>query len=111
MTTSCTQLDDLLLQGDQLSLEMAAQHAGSCPAGAEVLAACNDLSATARSMHTTWPNDLLWLRIERSIRDQKRPRVLWQIAAAFLLAALLGGGVWLGVRRHEREQFDAHILR
>jgi len=109
--TTCAQLDDLLLQGDPLSLEMAARHAGSCPACAEVLAAWNDLSTTARSMHATWTNDLLWPRIERSIRDQRRHKPLWQIAAAFLLAALLGGGVWLGVRRHEREQFDAHILR
>jgi hypothetical protein len=109
--TSCTQLDDLLLQGDPISLETAAQHAASCPACAEVLAAWNDLSATARSMHTTWTNDLLWPRIEHSIRKRKRPRALWQIAAAFLLAALLGGGAWLGMRQHERQQFDAHILR
>jgi hypothetical protein len=109
--TSCTQLDDLLLQSDPLSLEMAARHAATCPACAEALATWNDISATARSMRTTWTNELFLPRIERSIRDRQHPRLLWQVAASFLLAALIGGGVWLGMSRYNREQFDAHILK
>src|SRR5258708_24012572 len=107
----CTQLDDLLLQGDARSLELAARHAESCPACAEVLTTWNDISATARSMRATWTNELLLPRIERSIGDRRRPTTLWQIAASFVLASLIGAGAWYGVTQHRREQFDARILR
>ena len=38
MTITCNQLDDLLLEGDHFSLEVAARHAQSCDACMEKLA-------------------------------------------------------------------------
>lgn len=113
MTINCNQLDDLLLEGDQHSLELAARHAQSCDACMETLAGWNEISETARDLHATWDNDLLWPRIERAIRDEHRSTRTraWQIAAAFLLLAALGATVWLAQRRMHAADFDDTILR
>lgn len=114
MTITCDQLDDLLLDGEPLALETATKHAAGCPACAETLAEWQELSATARDLRTTWDNDMLWPRIERSLRAERQQRsrgALWQVAAAILLAALLGGGSWLFVRERRQQEFDAHILQ
>jgi hypothetical protein len=113
MTINCNQLDDLLLEGDQHSLELAARHAQSCDACMETLAGWNEISETARDLQATWDNDLLWPRIERAIRDEHRSTRtrVWQIAAAFLVLAALGATVWIAQRRMHAADFDDTILR
>jgi hypothetical protein len=113
MTINCEQLDDLLLEGDQFSLEAAARHAQSCDTCMQKLADWNEISSTARDLHATWDNDLLWPRIEKAIRDERRStrtRVL-QIAAAFFLLAILGTTVWIAQRRMHAADFDQDILK
>jgi hypothetical protein len=113
MTIACEQLDDLLLDGDQFSLEAAARHAQSCDGCMQKLADWNDISSTARGLHATWDNDLLWPRIERAIRNERRSTRtrVWQIAAAFFLLAILGTTVWIAQRRMHAADFDRDILK
>jgi hypothetical protein len=116
MSITCNQLDDLLLEGDPFSLEAAARHAQSCDLCAQKLAGWNEISATARGLRETWVNDLLWPRIERGIRNERRngrqstrTRV-WQIAASLLLFAL-GVTAWIAQRRMHAADFDQAIIR
>ena len=113
MTITCNQLDDLLLEGDPLSLEVAARHAQSCDACMETLARWNEISSTARDMHTAWKSEMLWPRIERAIRgEQHRRRTsIWQIAAALILLAALGTVAWIAQRRMHSTDFDTTILK
>jgi hypothetical protein len=115
MTITCSQIDDLLFDGSPLAMETAARHAAGCTACAETLAAWNDLSSTARSLRTTWENDMLWPRIERSLREQKKRspmRRLWQYAAAILITAGLGATMFYAVRvQTHQAAFDETILR
>ena len=113
MTIHCDHFDDLLLAGDSFSMQVAAQHARGCPACAERLASWNEISDTARGMHASWSNDMLWPRIGRAIdADTRRwgARV-WQIAAAFLIFAALGAVVWRAHERVRNAEFDNAILR
>lgn len=114
-STTCTNLDDLLLDGSPLAMETAARHAAGCAACAETLASWNDISATARSLRTTWENDLLWPRIERSLRAEKKrspSRRLWQYAAAAVITIGLGATMFQTVRVQTRDAaFDETILR
>jgi hypothetical protein len=112
MTINCNQLDDLLLEGDPLSLEVAARHAEGCDACLEKLASWNEISTTAGELRTTWNNDVLWPRIERAIRVDKRRRrtSVWQIAAAVILLAALGAAAWIAQRRMHTADFDNTIL-
>lgn len=115
MNITCTQLDDLLFDGSPLAMETAARHARDCAACAEKLAEWNEISSTAQTLHETWPSDLLWPRIERSLRqEQKRAPVtrLWQYAAAVLLTFGLGGTLWYSVRSQAHDAaFDKRILQ
>ncbi|HXH37697.1 MAG TPA: hypothetical protein VNN08_03640, partial [Thermoanaerobaculia bacterium] len=116
MTINCNQLDDLLMEGDRFSLELAARHAQSCDACMEKLAGWNEISATARELHATWNSDLLWPRIERDIRTIRREQGgtrtrLWQIAAAIFLFTALGVTAWIAQRRAHASAFDEAILR
>lgn len=115
MTIQCEQLDDLLLDATPQSMELAARHAAQCAACAEMLAAWNDLSTTAGSMRKDWPSDLLWPRIERSLRAERKPalpRWLWQVAAALVLTTGLGATMFYAVREQTRDAaFDHTILR
>jgi len=113
MTITCEQLDDLLLEGDPFSLQAAARHAQSCEACMQKLADWNEISSTARDLHATWDNDLLWPRIERAIRDERRSTRtrVWQIAAAILLLAAMGATVWIAQRRLHAADFDRDILK
>jgi hypothetical protein len=113
MNINCNQLDDLLMEGDQRSLELAAQHAQTCDACMQMLAEWNAISGTARELHTTWNNELLWPRIERAIRNERRSTRtrVWQIAAALLLLAALGATAWMAQRRVRANDFDETILR
>jgi hypothetical protein len=113
MTINCNQLDDLLLEGDRFSLELAARHAQSCDTCMQKLAGWNEISVTARELHATWNNDVLWPSIERAIRNERRgtrTRV-WQIAAAIFLLAALGVTAWIAQRRVHASAFDETILR
>jgi hypothetical protein len=85
MTIQCSQIDNLLLEGDPQSLAVAAEHA------------------------QTWNNDMLWPRIERAIARDRRRRwsVVLQIAAALLLFAFIGTVVW---RVQRRTEFDRRIM-
>jgi hypothetical protein len=113
MTITCEQLDDLLLEGDPFSLEAVARHAQSCEACMQKLADWNEISSTARDLHATWDNDLLWPRIEKAIRNERRSTRtrLWQIAAAILLLAAIGATVWIAQRRMHAADFDRDILK
>jgi hypothetical protein len=113
MTITCEQLDDLLLENDQFSLEAAARHAQSCEACTQKLAEWNEISSTARDLHATWDNDLLWPRIERAIRNERRSTRtrVWQIAAAILLLAAVGATAWIAQRRMHAADFDRDILK
>ena len=59
MTITCERLDDLLFEGDAESLALAEAHAAQCRSCREKLDAWNDISTTAKSLHTTWENDML----------------------------------------------------
>jgi hypothetical protein len=113
MTITCEQLDDLLLEGDQFSLQAAARHAQSCEPCMQKLADWNEISSTARDLHATWDNDLLWPRIEKAIRNDRRSTRtrVWQIAAAILLLAAMGATVWIAQRRMHAADFDRDILK
>jgi hypothetical protein len=113
MNITCQQLDDLLLEGDHFSLETAARHAQSCEACMQKLADWNEISSTARDLHATWDNDLLWPRIERAIRNERRSTRtrVWQIAAAILLLASMGAVAWIAQRRMHAADFDRDILK
>lgn len=115
MNINCQQLDDLLFEGSALAMSTAAQHAAGCDACREKLADWNEIAGTARSLQTKWQNDMLWPRIERSIREQKRGTwrsQLGRIAAALILTVGLGGTTWYAIHlRNEEAAFDHDILR
>lgn len=121
---TCSQFDNLLFDASPLAMETAARHALECPACAETLAAWNELSATAQSMRTTWTNETLWPRIERSLRDESNralraetrrrspSRRLWHAAAAVFITVALGATMFYALRLQNREAaFDRTILR
>ena len=114
MNIDCKDLDDLLFDASPLSMETAARHAAECLPCSDKLAAWNDITATARTMTATWESDLLWPRIERSLRDERRKpaRRLWQAAAAAILTLTLGGTMFYALRVQTREAaFDRDILQ
>jgi hypothetical protein len=115
MNITCTQLDDLLFDGSPLAMETAARHARDCAACAEKLAEWNEISSTAQTLHETWQSDLLWPRIERSLRQEKKRAPLsrvWQYAAAVLLTFGLGGTLWYSVRSQAHDAaFDKRIIQ
>lgn len=110
MNIKCHDLDNLLFEGDAASLALAAEHAHGCASCRELLAAWNDVGATAKAMQVTWNNDLLWPRIERALRQQARRRwtAVLQIAAALLVIA---GIAVIAVRVQRRSEFEQHIIR
>ena len=113
MRIHCDNIDDLLLEGDVFSMQTAAEHTKGCQACAEKIASWNEISSVARGMHTTWQNDMLWPRIERTIRAEKRHKQskLWQIAAAVVLMAGLGIFAWKAENRLRTDQFNQRILQ
>ena len=114
---TCEEFDALLLEGDQASMAVAARHAHDCASCRERLDDWNDITTTAKSLHATWRNDMLWPRIDRALnvgRASARPssRYVWQIAAAAVLTIGIGGGTWYAVHeRTEQRAFDQAILR
>lgn len=73
----------------------------------------DDIAATARTMHATWPSDTLLPRIQRAIAaDDRRERMRpWQIAAAILLFAAIGALGWYAQRRVHENEFNRAILQ
>ncbi len=114
MNIQCSNLDDLLFDASPLSMRTAEEHAAQCPACAEKLESWNELSTTAQSLRTTWQNDLLWPRIERALKVEKKRspmRGMWQVAAAALLTLGLGGTVYYNVREQVHDaNFDKKII-
>jgi hypothetical protein len=113
MKIQCESIDDLLLEGDAFSMQIASRHASGCQACAEKLASWNEISGVAQSMRTTWQNDMLWPRIARSIRAEKRHKQskLWQIAAAVVMLAALGTFAWKANEKLRTDQFNQQILQ
>ena len=117
MTIRCEQLDDLLLEGDELSVRTAAEHAEGCAECLEKLSDWNEISETAKTLQTSWSSDLLWPRIERALREEtarapQRSRRFMRAAAAALLTASIGATTWYAVRDTNRDAaFDRTILR
>lgn len=112
---SCKDLDALLAEGDEVSLQAAARHAAGCAECRKALDASNDISAVARTMRATWPSDTLWPRIERALAERQRPRRssfhAWQIAAAVVLLAALGALAWYADRRTRADEYNRVILQ
>ena len=107
-------IDELLAEGDAVSMQAAALHASECAECAEMLAEWNDLSGTARTLHATWNSDLLWPRIERVLRNERRAGASrWlQLAAAVVLMIGIGVAAGFALRaRQEQRAFDHAILR
>jgi hypothetical protein len=112
MNMRCEDLDTLLAEGDPLSMQMAAKHAAGCPSCMDRLASWNEISEVARGMSATWNNEMLWPRIERALRDERRRRsALWQIAAAVVLLAGLAVVGWKAHQKIRASEFDNAILR
>lgn len=106
-------IDDLLLESDPRSMEMAAQHAHDCLECAAKLEGWNDISDTARTLQASWPNDMLWPRIQRALAAERRTRFLhlaWRVAAAVSLVAGLGAGSWFVARHTQEAAFERHIM-
>ena len=115
MNINCSNLDDLLFDATPMSMRMAEEHAATCAACAEKLEAWDDISNTAKSMQTTWQNDLLWPRIERALREGKRRsplRGISRIAAVALLTIGLGSTMWFTLREQVRDaKFNEKIYQ
>ena len=115
MNITCNQLDDLLFDAGALAMETASKHAEDCASCREKLESWSEISDVARSMQTTWTNDMLWPRIERTLRDERRQEVRswsWQWAAAVIMTIALGATIWFAVSvRNQEESFDQDILR
>ena len=66
-------------------------------------------------MQSTWQSDVLWPRIERALRAEKKRspmRRLWQVAAAVLITVGLGGTLFYAMRVQSHDAaFDETILR
>jgi len=73
----------------------------------------DELAATARTMHATWPSDTLLPRIQRAIESEKRRARMrrFQIAAAFVLLAAVGALAWYAQRRVHENEFNRAILQ
>lgn len=108
----CEDVDTLLFEGDELSMEMAGRHAALCGECRRTLDDWNEIAGVARTMKASWPSDTLWPRIERALAEEQRPRHarLWQIAAALLLLAALGALGWYANRRVQENEFNRIIL-
>jgi uncharacterized membrane protein YvbJ len=91
MKIQCTDFDNLLMEDDAFSMETAERHARECAQCAAKLASWNEISTTARDLHTTWPSDTLWPRIARSLKNEQRTARswMWQVAAAILILVSL----------------------
>ncbi|HEY3055837.1 MAG TPA: hypothetical protein VGK31_07905 [Thermoanaerobaculia bacterium] len=114
MKINCHQIDNLLLEGDRFSMEVAATHARECEACMEKLAAWNEISETAQSLQASWPSDTLWPRIHRALEAEKRNHfvtTMWRTAAAVVLTIGIGAGTWYGLRAERQAAFDREILR
>lgn len=113
MKINCENLDDLLLEGDAFSMQIATQHAQTCRGCSEKLASWNAISSVARGMHTTWTNEMLWPRINRFLRAEKKRAFarVWQIAAALLLLVGIGLFAWRANEKVRNDAFNQHILQ
>lgn len=113
MNIRCEQLEDLLLEGDVHSMQLAARHASGCASCLEKLTEWNEISDTAKSLKTTWQSDLLWPRIERALRAEKRSS--WQsrtmkIAAVLVVTVGLAATSWYAGVVRARQEFGKEIL-
>jgi hypothetical protein len=119
MTPRCETIDALLLEGDLQSLKAAERHAETCEDCRANLATWDEISDTARSMKAEWRNEMLWPRIERALREERKSsparagarRRIWQVAAAVTLTAGLAGGTWVAQQNRAKRDFDQSILR
>ena len=114
MTINCNQIDDLLLEGDERSMQLAAEHARGCDTCTQTLTEWNEISDTAQSLQTDWRSDMLWPRISRAITADKRSRLIattWRVAAAVILTVGLTAGSFFAVRHSKNVAFDREILR
>lgn len=115
MNIQCSDLDNLLLEGDPFSMQTAARHAETCQDCRQKVADWNEISETAKSLRTEWNSDLLWPRIANAVRqaaeDTGAPTI-WRVAAAVLLTVSVGATTWYAVRDGSRQAaFDKEIIR
>lgn len=109
MKIQCSDFDDLLMEGDALSMETAERHARECTTCAATLASWKDLSTTAQGLRTTWQNRMLWPRIDRALKQEQRSSRgwVWQVAAAVVMLVGLALIVW---KATEMNKVDRVIL-
>lgn len=111
MNIQCSDFDNLLMEGDAYSMDIAERHAASCAACARTLASWKDISQTARGMQTTWRSDTLWPRIERSLRKEKKRMPAWMtLAASFAVFALLGLMAWTAHVKVEASRWENNFV-
>lgn len=110
MKIQCSDFDNLLMEGDAFSMEIATRHAGECSACAATLASWNEISSTAQSLHTTWRSDTLLPRIQREIKRETRSAHawVWQVAAALIVLLGLAVVVW---KANQLSPMDKVILK
>ena len=74
-----------------------------------------EISETAASMRTTWQSDLLWPRIERALKAERKrslPTWMWQIAAVLVITVGMAATGYYAVRLQTREaEFDSKFIR
>ena len=95
-------------------MQTAALHAESCPACLQKLTEWNEISETAKELQHSWQSDLLWPRIERAIRVERRSR--WQgqflkIAAVLVVTVTLAAASWYAGALRSRQNFEKEILQ
>ena len=113
MNITCSNIDDLLLEGDSYSMQLAAQHARDCASCREKLDDWNDIGETAQSLRAEWPSDMLWPRINRAIRAERRHHLIgttWRIAAGLVLTVGLAAGGWMATQHSKNVAFERSIL-
>jgi hypothetical protein len=111
MTINCERIDDLLYEGDATSLALAETHAAQCRSCREKLDDWSEISTVAKSLHAEWQNEMLWPRIDRSLRSSERHSWL-RMAAAIVVMIGLGTIGWYALHvRSEKKAFDQAILR
>jgi hypothetical protein len=114
MKTRCEQIDQFLLEGDPRSMELAAAHAEGCSDCLQKLAEWSEISQTAKGLQRSWRSDLLWPRIERALRAEKRSIRQGQflkIAAVVVVTVGLAAASWYAGAFRARQSFEKEILQ
>jgi hypothetical protein len=109
MHVVCSDRERIFLDGTGEEWAALEAHAGQCAGCRAEVDAWKGLSRSASELHREWDSAWLWPRIERALAEEAARRspswwarfapLGWQTAAAgFLLAAVIGGTLWIVLR-------------